>query len=156
MLGWRSKNSKKKSDNKETHLTSVGTDNHSNLSVPTYRDTIKSTTITTITAEDNHATIQGEETKHRSYDWQLLKSRKQPSTEREKNSPTTRQLPKFFRFGSSLTSVVKKEEQQPQTSSVVVQKQPSEWEQILDREFQSLDIDADGYVSIADLQSVLK
>jgi Ca2+-binding EF-hand superfamily protein len=30
------------------------------------------------------------------------------------------------------------------------------WEQILDREFQSLDIDADGYVSINDLQTVLK
>jgi Ca2+-binding EF-hand superfamily protein len=30
------------------------------------------------------------------------------------------------------------------------------WEEILDREFQSLDIDADGYVSIADMQSVLK
>ena len=27
---------------------------------------------------------------------------------------------------------------------------------VLDREFQSLDIDADGYVSIADLKSVLK
>ena len=31
-----------------------------------------------------------------------------------------------------------------------------EWDEILDREFQSLDIDADGYVSIADMQSVLK
>jgi Ca2+-binding EF-hand superfamily protein len=31
-----------------------------------------------------------------------------------------------------------------------------EWEQILDREFQSIDIDADGYVSMADMQSVLK
>jgi hypothetical protein len=30
------------------------------------------------------------------------------------------------------------------------------WEEILDKEFQSLDIDADGYVSVADLQSVLK
>jgi hypothetical protein len=31
-----------------------------------------------------------------------------------------------------------------------------QWQQILDHEFQSLDIDADGYVSVADLQSVLR
>lgn len=30
------------------------------------------------------------------------------------------------------------------------------YEQILDQEFRSLDIDADGYLSITDLQSVLK
>lgn len=69
----------------------------------------------------------------------LLKNRKQTST--------SKQLRNFFCFGSSMTE---KEEQH--TSNAVT----FEWEQILDREFQSLDIDADGYVSIADLQSVLK
>ena len=32
----------------------------------------------------------------------------------------------------------------------------NKWEQVLDQEFRSLDIDADGYVSRADLQCVLR
>jgi Ca2+-binding EF-hand superfamily protein len=51
-----------------------------------------------------------------------------------KQISTARQIRKFLCFGSEKENA----------------------QQILDREFQSLDIDADGYVSIADLQSVLK
>jgi Ca2+-binding EF-hand superfamily protein len=53
--------------------------------------------------------------------------------------------------------LLKREKEEEETSSSTITFRTSiEWEEILDREFQSLDIDADGYVSIADLQSVLK
>ncbi len=58
-------------------------------------------------------------------------------------SPTSRHTRKFSCLGSK--------EHAQQISDVMIG-----WEQILDREFQSLDIDADGYVSINDLQTVLK
>ncbi len=57
---------------------------------------------------------------------------------------TSRQTRKFLCFGSSIT-----EKAHPSNAMIG-------WEQILDQEFQSLDIDADGYVSIDDLNSVLK
>ncbi|CAF1295936.1 unnamed protein product [Adineta ricciae] len=40
--------------------------------------------------------------------------------------------------------------------SLQTQETSIEWQRTIDREFQALDIDADGYVSIADMQSVLK
>lgn len=58
----------------------------------------------------------------------------------------------------------KKSEHQQRVKSIIekqnetnIKNPPSiQWEQSLDREFRSLDIDADGYVSRADLQCVLR
>ena len=86
--------------------------------------------------------------------YQPLINREQTSASKSANSSIRQQLPAFFHFGSSLTSSTKKGDQQ--MYPIVSFEKSTEREQILDREFQSLDIDADGYVSIADLQSVLK
>lgn len=82
---------------------------------------------------------------------QILKTIKQDDSTNIKLSKS-KQSRKFFCFGSP---ILEKQESQ-QISHTMTFETSVEGEQILDREFQSLDIDADGYVSIADLQSVLK
>jgi Ca2+-binding EF-hand superfamily protein len=123
MSNFRSKNSNKKFDNKKIFKT-IKRDYSTNLPLEKQKDTIDSIN-TPITIENDDI-------------WSLLNNQKQTST--------SKQLKKFFCFGSSMTE---KKEHQTFEPSIG-------WDQILDREFQSLDIDADGYVSIADLQSVLK
>jgi hypothetical protein len=116
----------KSSNKKFAHQQILKTDYSTNLERSKENDTI-----------DSSITIENDETR------KLLKDRKQTSTGKDSNLPTLRN---FFCFGSSMTE---KEKSSTYETSIG-------WEQILDREFQSLDIDADGYVSIADLQSVLK
>ena len=89
--------------------------------------------------ENISSTIENDETSA------LLKHQKQTST--------SKQIRNFFCFG---TSMIQKEEQQQHIYHSMTDETTIGWEQILDREFQSLDIDADGYVSIDDLQSVLR
>jgi Ca2+-binding EF-hand superfamily protein len=129
---WRSKSSNKKSDNKQI-LKTIKADYSTNLSVLKQRDRIN----TDIFVGNSRTIIQNNESEHQT----------QTSRTRDLSRSTLRQLPRFFRLHTSLT---KKEE------STSAFETPTEWDQKLDREFQSLDIDADGYVSIADLQSVLK
>ncbi|CAF3443599.1 unnamed protein product [Rotaria sp. Silwood1] len=150
MSGWRSKISNKKSDNKQnsqTNIKSIQTDYSTNISISKPIDTRNSLN-TAITIETSHKIIPNDET------LQLLKNQQQTSITNDTNSMISQTLPKFFHFGSPLTSLTKKNEQE--IPSVHSFETSIEREQILDREFQSLDIDADGYVSIADLQSVLK
>jgi len=128
MFSWRSKSSNKKSDNKQI-TKPIKTDYSTSLTLSKQTDTINS--INTPIIIENDETLP------------LLKNQKQTST--------SKQLRNFFCFGSSMTE---KEEQH--TANAMTFETSIGWEQILDREFQSLDIDADGYVSTADLQSVLK
>ncbi|CAF0910847.1 unnamed protein product [Rotaria sordida] len=153
VLCWRSKISNKKSENKQNSqsiIKSIQTDYSTNISVSQPIDTRNSLS-TAITIESSNASSPNNET------LQLLKNQQQQqqtSIIKDQNNSISQLLPKFFHFGSSFTSLIKKNEQQ--IPNVNLFETSIEREQILDREFQSLDIDADGYVSIADLQSVLK
>ncbi len=133
MSNWRSKSSNKKSDNKQSSKM-MKTD----YSLPKEKDTINS--INTVITIENDETCS------------LLKNRKETSIIKDSNIPALRQLRNCFCFGSSM---IEKQEAQHVPNAMTFETSMG-WEQILDREFQSLDIDADGYVSIADLQSVLK
>ncbi|CAF2492806.1 unnamed protein product [Rotaria sp. Silwood2] len=150
MSGWRSKISNKKSDNKQnsqTNIKSIQSDYSTNISLSKPIDR-KNSLSTVLTIKTSNTTIPIDET------LQLLKTQQQTSITKDTNNSISQTLPQFFHFGSSLTSLTKKNVQQ--IPSIDSFETSIEREQILDREFQSLDIDADGYVSIADLQSVLK
>ncbi|CAF3330834.1 unnamed protein product [Rotaria socialis] len=102
----------------------------------------------TLLSDNRNTTIENNET------CQILNSEKQTPKARDKNNSIVQQSSNIFHFNSLLTS--SREPNERQMRNIDRFESTIQWGKALDREFQSLDIDADGYVSIADLQSVLK
>lgn len=135
MSGWRSKILNKKSDHKQNCQTSIKTNQTEySANLPRPQHSLSAT----ILFRNRNTTIQNDQT------WEIVKNQKQ----------LVESLPNNLHLKSSVTSLRKQNEQELSNISSVTP--TNDWEKALDREFQSLDIDADGYVSIADLQTVLK
>ena len=148
MSNWLWKSSKKKSSNVHHSKTDISVDHPSTSFPPKPSATIRSSSTAT-TSEDTSSNVTDDDEKiYRPEKWSFWKHRKRTTT--GNNSPLSSS--KFFCFGSTSTK-----HESPLSPLVDLSTENViKWEEILDKEFQSLDIDADGYVSVADLQSVLK
>ncbi|CAF1538332.1 unnamed protein product, partial [Rotaria magnacalcarata] len=139
MSGWRSKISNKKFNNKQSRQMNI----KSNQLESEPRHSLSATLL----SDNRNTTIENNET------CQILNSEKQTPKARDKNNFIVQQSSNIFHFNSLLTSSREPNEQQMRNINPF--ESTIQWEKAFDREFQALDIDADGYVSIADLQSVL-
>ena len=124
MSSWRSNSPNKNFDSKSTfptNVTTIKTDYSTYLSV-LKQNNIKSSRSQSIIVDNSHMTL------HNNLTLPFLKDQQQASTRRDTNNLVTQQLPKFFRFGTSVTSVKKTEEQN--MSNYKTLDQNIDWEQI--------------------------
>ncbi|CAF0721906.1 unnamed protein product [Adineta steineri] len=83
----------------------------------------------------------------------LLKARKHKYVKTTTTDNTYESSQQTSTINTEISTVTREKQQVLHANTLET---PIEWEQILDREFQSIDIDADGYISVSDMQSVLK